>query len=142
MFFGCQVLSPMEKQGAVQPQVFAETTDLLSVVPGKRWRVNFRQQVGRATQFGDRGRIGWGRLEPLADRAMVDAELPADGSSERDVSVQRVHLGNAQRAPGQAPSIAFRLGPVDWQQAVCRADGLAEWVRSLVVASGACGGPA
>jgi hypothetical protein len=42
-FLRSQVLSPMEKQGAVQPQVFASTPDLVPVVPGKWWRVGFGQ---------------------------------------------------------------------------------------------------
>ena len=69
----------------------------------------FGSKVGRAAQFGDRGWIRWRQLEPLANGAMVDAELAADGSSRRDVFVQRMDLGNAQRAARQAPAIAFRI---------------------------------
>jgi hypothetical protein len=104
---GGQILSSMEEQGAVQPQVFTESADLLPVVPGSRRWVNVWQQVGRAAQFGDGGRIGWRELEPLADRAMVDPELAPNGTSGRDVPMQCMRLSNAERAPRQAPTIAF-----------------------------------
>ena len=40
---------------------------------------------------------------------MVDAEVSPDGPSGRDVLVQGMHLGDAQRAPREAPAIAFRV---------------------------------
>jgi hypothetical protein len=40
---------------------------------------------------------------------VVDAELPPDGPSGRDVLVQLVGLGDAQCAPRLTPSIAFRV---------------------------------
>src|SRR3954452_10348740 len=97
----------MQEQRAVQPQVLSKTTDLVPVTPGQRWRLHCREQVSRAAQFGDRCLIGWGQLQPLADRAMIKAELTPDRPSGRDVLVQHMHLSNAQRAPCQAPAVAF-----------------------------------
>ena len=37
-----QVLGSMEEQRAVQPQVFSDTTDLVPVAPGARWRLDHR----------------------------------------------------------------------------------------------------
>src|SRR5919197_413380 len=48
-------------------------------------------------------------LEPLADGAVVDPELPPNGPSGRDVLVQRMGLGDAQCAPRQPPPIPFRV---------------------------------
>ena len=84
LFFRSQVLSPMEKQGAVQPQVFPGTTHLVPVVPGRWWRVEFGEQIWCSAHCGDRGRIGRRQLEPLVDRTVIDAELSSDGSSRRD----------------------------------------------------------
>ena len=52
----------MQGKRAVEPQVFTDTPDLVPVAPGERWRLNFRQQVGRAVQIGDFSRIGWRQL--------------------------------------------------------------------------------
>jgi hypothetical protein len=107
LFFGGQVLGSMQKEGAVQPQVFSDTTDLGPVLPGERWRLKFREQVGCVAQLGDRSGIGWCQLQPLPDRTVVDPELAPDRPSGRDVLVQRMGLGNAQRAARQAPTIPF-----------------------------------
>ena len=109
MFFGGQILGSVKKQSAIQPQVLSQTADLVPVTPGEWRRLNFREQVGRAAQFGDGGRIGWFELEPLADRAVADAELASNRPSGRDVLVQRMGVGDAQRSPGQAPPIPFRV---------------------------------
>ena len=102
-----QVFGAVEEQGAVQPQIFSEPPHLFPAVPGERWWVSLRKQVGHATQLSNRGRIGWRQLEPLANGAMIDAELPADGSSRCAVHVQFMDLGDAQRSPCQTPAIAF-----------------------------------
>ena len=59
LFLGSQVLIPMKEQGALRPQVFMGTPNLIPVAPGGRWRINLRQKIGNAAQFGDRGSIGW-----------------------------------------------------------------------------------
>ena len=102
----------MEKQGAVQPQVFAGTTHLVPVVPRKWWRIDFGQHVWCTAQFCDTSRIGRRQLEPLADRTVIDAKLSSDRSSRCDVLVQLMYLGNAQGATCQAPAIPLRVGIV------------------------------
>jgi len=109
LFFGGQVLGLMQEERTVDPQVFSHATDLVPVAPGERWRLNHREDVGCAAQFGHRGRIGWRQLEPLAHRAVVDPEVPSNGPSGRDVLVQRMGLGDAQRAAGQAPAVPLGL---------------------------------
>ena len=104
LYFG-----PMEKEGAVQPQVFPGRTDFVPIVPGERWRFNDREYASRTAQLSNAGCIGWRQLEPLADGAVVDAQLSSDRPSGRDVLVQGMHLGDAQRAPRDAPSIPFRI---------------------------------
>ena len=95
-FVGGQVLSPMHKQGAVQPQVFPDLTELVPIAPGDRRWFNDRQHVGRTAHFRERRSIGWRELEPLTDRAVVHPELPGNGASGRDVLAQLMDLGDAQ----------------------------------------------
>ncbi len=78
-------------------------------MPGERWRFNDREYASRTAQLSNGGCIGWRQLEPLADGAVVDAQLSSDRPSGRDVLVQGMHLGDAQRAPRDAPSIPFRI---------------------------------
>ena len=58
-FVGRQVLSSMKEQGALRPQVFSGTSNLVPIEPGERWRIHFRQEVGCGAQFGERGWVRW-----------------------------------------------------------------------------------
>jgi hypothetical protein len=80
-FVDGQALGPMQEERAVAPQIFSGTTDLIPITPGPRRRLYLREEVWRAAQFSDGGRIGWRELEPLADGAVVDPELPPDRPS-------------------------------------------------------------
>jgi hypothetical protein len=106
-FFGPKVLDLMEEQGSVQSQIFSDAAHLVPVVPRRRWWLDVGHRVSRSGQHGDGRWIGWRQLEPLADRAVIDAELASNCAGGRDLLVQCMGLRDADCATRQASSIAF-----------------------------------
>ena len=90
----------------MESQVFSHAADLVPVAPGWRWRLDRWSQLGRGGQLGNDRWIGRRQLEPLADRAAIDAELAANRPRGGDVLVQRVCLSDARHTTCQTPPIA------------------------------------